>query len=225
MKFLALVKKEFRECLPWMCLAFIACAGFALLALRVELLSNERTQQVWTEGQWVPWCASPLSNVGLVLTLTSLGLGLAMGVRQFSVPAFDKTWTFTLHRPVGIAAIVHAKFVSALLGLILSVGVPWTALYMYAAVPGRFGDPVLPGVFWKGWFLIAVGLVPYLGTAVTSLRRARWYGTRIFGLIFAFWIVSLVLSYTPFRMAIVVLAVGLIVLGIQVYALVRSKEF
>jgi hypothetical protein len=226
MKFLTLVKKEFRESLPWMCLAFIVVAGLGALVLHDELYSDEaRRKGGLAMSQYSPWCPSPIDGLGPLVLLTALGLGLVMGVRQFYVPAFDRTWAFTLHRPVNQSTIVHAKLTVATLGLALFVGLPWTMLYLYAAVPGRFMDPVLPGILGEGWLLIALGFILYLGTAVSSLQRARWYATRGFGLAFALTLVVVSSSAAPFPAPFVFIGIGLAILGVQVYALMRSREF
>jgi len=226
MKFLALVKKEFRECLPWMCLAFIIFTGFGALLLRGKVLYEEgRRKEIWREEQVVPWCTSPISDIGPLLLLTALGLGLVMAIRQFYVPAFDKTWAFTLHRPIRLITAVHAKLFVAILGLTLSVGLPWTGMFLYAAIPGRFMDPVLPKVFWEGWLMVGLGFILYLGTAVSSLCQARWYTTKVCGLAFAAGIIFLAMAESPFPAPLVLTAIGLVVLGIQVYALMQSKEF
>jgi hypothetical protein len=228
MKFLALVKKEFRECLPWICLALIAYTGIGCFILRQWVLNadyhRKRVFQQVELTSWQSWHMSPVSDFGPLLLITALGLGLAMGIRQFYVPGFDKTWAFTLHRPIRPSTAVHAKLFVALLGLALSVGLPWTAMYLYAAAPGRFLVPVLPRIFWEGWFMIGMGFLLYLGTAVSGLCRARWYTTKVFGLAFASAIVFMAMTNTPYPAPLVLESLGLVVLGVQVYALMQSRE-
>ena len=226
MKFLALVKKEFRECLPWICLALIACTGIGSFILRLLVHYEEYYRKTaYKQVELAAWRISPVSDLGPLLLITALGLGLVMGIRQFYVPGFDKTWAFTLHRPIRPSAAVHAKLFVAISGLALSVGLPWTGMYLYAAAPGRFLVPVLAGTFWEGWLMIGLGFVLYLGTAVSSLCQARWYTTRVSGLAFASAIVFMAMTNTPYPAPVVFWGLGLVVLGVQVYALMQSKEF
>jgi hypothetical protein len=228
MKFLALVKKEFRECLPWICLAFILFTGLGGFHLRFKVLYDEMNRKaIWAEREVQTWCwsMSPVSDIGPLLLITALGLGLAMGIRQFYVPGFDKTWAFTLHRPIKSTTTVHAKLFVAMLGLVLSVGLPWTGMYLYADAPGRFMLPVLPRILWEGWLMIGLGFVLYLGTAESSLCRARWYTTKVFGLAFAAGLVFLAMTEAPYPDPLIYLGIGLVVLGVQVYSMMQSKEF
>jgi hypothetical protein len=224
MRFLTLVKKELRESLPWMCLASVLFIGFGALLVHADEARRAGTS---VDNSVVSWCVTPVSGLGPLLLLTSLGLGLVMGIRQFYVPAFDKTWAFTLHRPVKSSTIVHAKLTAAILGLTLFVGLPWTGMYLYAAAPGRFRfmDPIMPRVLWEGWLLVVSGFVLYLGAAVSSLHRAHWYATKVFSLVFALALILVAVISAPFPAPFVFLGIGLGILGVQVYALMRSQEF
>ena len=112
MKFLALVKKEVRECIPWVILAGIVyVAAGSLLLSRMDYPNLGEQAFLW---------------LGTLLVITSSGLGLILGLRQFLVAEFDKTWTLTLNRPIPRHMIVTAKLVAASLGLVVSVGLPWT---------------------------------------------------------------------------------------------------
>ncbi len=223
MKFLALFKKELRECLPWMCAAFVTFIGLTVLILRDALHAQE--SRLGAEDQYSPWCVSSINGLGPLVLLTALGLGLAMGIRQFRVPASERTWAFTLHRPVRPSTVVHAKLTAAILGLALFVGLPWTMVYLYTTVPGRFPAPILPRVLGEGWLMVALGFVLYLGTAGLILNRGRWYGVKAFSLIFALILVILSSDATPFPSPFLFIGIGLAVLGTQVYALMRSREF
>ncbi|GAI48504.1 unnamed protein product, partial [marine sediment metagenome] len=70
----------------------------------------------------------------------------------------------------------------------------WVALYWYANRPEVFPIPQTVRVFIEGWIFIMLGLVTYLGTALSSLSTAKWYTTKIFGLAFATVIIVTTLS-------------------------------
>lgn len=225
MKFLALVKKEFRECLPWVCLAGIvfAALGTALLygRLRVEQLSRQVPSERYP-GVLISY--SPLQNMGPLLLIVALALGIVLGIRQFLAPGLDKTWSFTLHRPTPAWTIAMAKLLAAGLGLAVSVGLPWVLLYLYAARPGRFQRPVLPAVFLEGCLMILLGMVAHLGAAVSAMRPVRWYTTRVFGVAFGAGVCLLCLMGTPLAHAWVLAAAGAFVLAVQVVHAVGSRE-
>jgi len=114
MRFFALVKKELRECLPWTVLAavgYLVIGGFAMyMAFDVSFWGYQR----FTPGSTIGWYnltkGSSLSLCGIWLLVISIGLGLALGIRQFWMPHFTKTWGLTLHRSVSRQTILGAKF-------------------------------------------------------------------------------------------------------------------
>jgi len=225
MKFFALLKKEFRECLPWIILAgivFVVVGVFLLdFQVRVDQWSRQRPSET-VPGVLVSY--SPLQNMGPLLLTVALSLGIVMGMRHFLPPGFDKTWAFTLHRPVHPWIIATAKFLAAGLGLAVSMGLPWILIYLYAASPGRFLKPVLPAVFWEGCLMIALGFVAYLGAAVSAVRPVRWYTTRIFGAAFGVGVCILCVAGTPLIHAWVLAIVGSCALAAQVLKAVCLGE-
>jgi len=225
MKFLAVVKKEFRECLPWICLAGIVFAALGTALVYGQLHVDRLYREVPSErhlGVLISY--SFLQNMGPLLLIVALCLGIVLGIRQFLAPGLDKTWPFTLHRPTPAWTIVMAKFLAAGLGLAMSVGLPWVLLYLYAARPGRFQMPVLPAVFLEGCLMILLGMVAYLGAAVSAIRPVRWYTTRIFGAAFGAGTCLLCLMGTPLAHAWVLAVAGACVLAVQVVHAVGSRE-
>ena len=190
MRFLALVKKEFRECLPWMLLAAIAflTIGGINLGEAIRYGHYDRVRQ-FAQGssigmhEFKVW--SPMRDTGPWLIFISAGLGLAVGIRQFWVPDYTRTWGFTVHRSTNRLTVLGAKFAGAVVVAALSLGVTWTLLFWYACQPDAFVLPPTPRVYAEGWVFIACGLVVYLGTALSGLSRVRWYTTKVFGLAFA----------------------------------------
>jgi hypothetical protein len=133
---------------------------------------------------------------------------------QFWLPGFTKTWPFLLHRSTGRATILAAKLTAAAAGFILSLGTAWIILYAYASWPGVFPIPAPARIFANGWIYMASGLVIYLGAVLTGLSRARWYTTRIFGLIFAgAAILRCSVDCTFFWACIIIVITGIILLA------------
>jgi len=230
MRFLTLMWKEFRESLPWVLLATIAFLAIGSFVLRMEVQdqSPEWRYSNMSPGQTVdPYMlfnSATLSFISIWLFLISIALGLALGVRQFWMARFTKTWGFELHRSVSRLAILSAKLCAALLGFCISIGLLWTIFYYYACRPGLFMIPPSARIFMEGWSFVAVGFVIYLGTALVGLSKARWYTTKIFGLAFAF-LVYLTTFHWKLSWVFMTLIIGAIILLSQIIYTFCNREF
>lgn len=233
MKFLMLLRKELRESLPWILLAAIALLVIGGIALRLEV---RLVRSAWSYSNLSPgatantywFCQfSSLSIAGSWLFVISIALGLTLGVQHFWIPHFTRTWPFLLHRSTGKMTILAAKLTAAAIGCIVPLGAVWLALYWYACRSDAFGIPVPARAFIDGLILIALGLVVYLGTALASLSRAKWYTTKIFGLAFA----ALVLFITTVQFqcgllwAFVIMVVSIMILLSQVVDTFLKREY
>lgn len=230
MKFLMLLRKELRESLPWLLLAAIGVFVVGVFLLRAEA-HFDRAQ--WNYSRLKPGSAvesyylmtySVLTSPSILLLCVSLGLGLVLAAVQFWVPGFTKTWPFLLHRSADRTTIVGAKLTAAVAGFALSLGVAWIILYAYGSRPGVFTIPVAARIFYNGWVYILLGLLAYLGTALTGLSRARWYTTKIFGLVFVALTVPLAASCTLFW-SCVITTVGIVILLAQVFNTFLKREY
>ena len=191
MKFLALLRKEFRESVPWVLLAALDPTGHVgLLTLRAEARSNDPEYWSYRPGltPGVPVNAyrflrpCRLRLPAMWLAFIAPGLALVLGIRHFWVPLYTRTWSFLLHRSVSRLTILSAKLAAMILAFVVSLGIPWSLLYGYACRPALFPIPEPVKMLVDGWLYIALGLLVYLGTALSALSTARWYTTRIFGL-------------------------------------------
>lgn len=231
MRFSTLLRKELRECLPWMLLAalvFLAFGGFFLRALAYEhrdyrYYPNFSAGTLVGSGQLTQH--TPLLLTGSCLFCSSLGLGLILGVRHFWIPHFTRTWPFLLHRSVSRKTILAAKLTAALIACVISLGTVWVALYWYANRPEVFAIPPTFRVFIGGWIFIMLGLVAYLGTALSGLSTANWYTTKIFGLAFATVIIVTTLSQWTLVGIFTVIAVSIAILLSQIFDTFLRREF
>jgi len=138
---------------------------------------------------------------------------------------FTRTWSFLLHRSVTRLTILWAKLVATALAFVLSIGVVWTGLYWYACRPDLFPIPEPVQTLINGWIYIVMGLVVYLGTALSALSTARWYTSRIFGLAFATLVALVILNqWHPVRIG-VTMALAVAILLTQIMAAFLSREF
>ncbi|HPC94952.1 MAG TPA: hypothetical protein PLU87_08425 [Sedimentisphaerales bacterium] len=233
MRFLALLRKELRESLPWLLLAGLLLLGVGLLALRAQVRFTN--QGYWSyhpgmgPGEDIAAYRlvrnSRLAEPALWLAFIAPGLGLVLGVSHFWVPLFARTWSFLLHRSTSRMSILGAKLGAAILGFLISLGLVWTGLYWYACRPGVFPIPEPIQILVAGWIYIAMGLVVYLGTALSALSTARWYTTRIFGLAFATLAVFVMLVQWHLGWVFVLAVPAIAILLVQTVAAFLSREF
>jgi len=230
MRFSALLRKELRECLPWMLLAAIAFLSLGGFFLRTETYyEDSRHYSPLSPGTAVDHYRLtyyPILNVtGPWLFCFSIGLGLVLGVRQFWIPHFTRTWPFLLHRSVSRKTILAAKLIAASIAFVISLGTVWVALYWYANRPDVFPIPQTPRVFIEGWIFIMLGFVTYLGTALSSLIPAKWYTTKIFGLAFATVIIVTTLSQWTLVGIFTVIAISVAILLSLIFDSFLRREF
>ncbi|MHC4110164.1 MAG: hypothetical protein ACYSUY_03765 [Planctomycetota bacterium] len=231
MRFVALLRKELWESLPWILLAaiiFLAIGGFLL---REQALHGRPS---WYYSSLSPGTAvepyqlthySHLNMTGSWLLITSIGLGLVLAVRHFWIPHFTRTWPFLLHRSVSRQMILAAKLTAATVAFVVSLGSVWVGLYWYACRPELFKVPPPGSIFFEGWLFIVLGLVAYLGAALVDLSLARWYTTKIFGLAFATIIFFMAIFQWRLSWAFAMVIIGIVVLLSQIIDTFLNREF
>ena len=231
MRFSALLRKELRESLPWMILAvimFLAIGGFIL---RAQVYYG---QPNWYYSSLSPGTVidtyqlthpSPMQITGTWLLITSIGLGLALGVRHFWIPHFTRTWPFLLHRSVSRQTILGAKLAAATVVFVVSLGAVWIGLYWYTCRSELFMVPPPVRIFIEGWLFIMLGLVAYLGAALVNLSTARWYTTKIFGLAFATFVICMIFSQWRLSWAFAIVIIGIVILLSQIIDTFLNREF
>ena len=233
MRFAALFGKEFRECLPWMLLAAIVLLAFGGLFLRMQAYDMNPNRE-WSRGYSTPGTSmeayrlafnSPLAMLGPWLFCCSIGLGLILGARQFWIPNFTRTWPFLLHRSVRRSTVLAAKLTAASAALVLSIGAVWVGLFWYACRPEVFGVPQPVRIFIEGWIFVILGLVAYLGTALSGLSEARWYTTKILGIAFAAIVIFITTMQWSLVSALAVIAFSTALLLSQLFDTFATREF
>jgi len=231
MRFMALLRKELRESLPWILLsaiAFLVIGGLLLreaaLYHRYDFYISNLSRRSAISTYWLT-NHSPISPAGSALFVISIGLGLFLGIRQFLVPHFTGTWPFLIHRSTGRKSILAAKFTAAALGFIISLGVIWSAFFWYASQPGIFTVPPAIKFFFEGWLLVSLGFLVYMGTALVGLNRKRWYTTRIFPLAFVTIAICMVILQWNLAWAFIVLIISALILLMQINDTFLSREF
>ena len=231
MKYLALFRKELREATPWLVLAALAMLLIGGL-LAQNMRGREPRFRRYRHGQPDSTLRlhtlsrkSVLADCGPVVLLAATGLGLLLAARQFILPSLLKTWAFTVHRSVSRTGVLLVKVAATAVSLSLGVGLLWTGLFLHASRPGALQYLPRPQVLAEGWLMVALGMVVYLGAALSAISTARWYTTRIFPLAFAVGIVTLALVQWGLAWSIAVTLLALVVLGPQLLHAFLHREF
>jgi hypothetical protein len=227
MRFVALIKKELRECLPWIVLAALAILLIGGLFLQ-ELAFREANE--WANKNFVSKLGinssyPPLESPAVILFLTSIGLGLVLGLQQYWLPGFRGIWPFLLHRSISRNILLAAKITSGAIAFVISCGFIWTLLYLYSCRPGMFWTPPAFRFYSEGWPLILIGFTAYLAMALSGLSSARWYTTKILALAFAALILIAVLGQWNLIWILATLIAGILIILVQLYDTFLKKEF
>jgi hypothetical protein len=236
MRFIALLRKELREAVPWMVLAGIVFLFFGSIIMQTYAERHYRPYESWNvspdsdDSIAISYYhfisrSRPLRDIGPLLFLTSLGLGLVLGGRQFWMPNFIKMWPFTIHRSINRCGILWSKFAAAVITFVVSLGSIWTLFFLYASKSGMFYYPPRGRIYVEGWVLILTGLVMYFGTALAGLDRARWYTTKMAGIGFAVFIMTLVMANTTLTGCFAIITIGLLMLVLQIVNTFSDKQF
>jgi len=236
MRFIALLRKELREAVPWMILAGIVFLFFGSVIIQDNAERHYRPYELWNTGTNSDDSIGISSHnfisrsryfreIGPLLFFISIGLGLVLGGRQFWMPGFLKMWPFTIHRSIKRCSILWSKFTATLIAFTISLGGIWTLLFLYTSRPGIFSYLPRGRIYVEGWLLILTGLVIYCGTALAGLAETRWYTTRMAGIGFTMFILTLAMSHTTLTGCFATILIGLLTLVIQIISTFSDKQF
>jgi hypothetical protein len=229
MKFLTLLKKELRECLPWTVLAAAFLLIIGSIWLRDQMLQDIENQyrvfERYSMVQNYELVKRPLGDIGLLTFVSAVGLGLALGVRQFWIDDFMGTWGFILHRSSHRTTILSAKIFAGLISLIAAIGLAWCYLFWRANLLAYLLAPLSRGFFIKGWLIIGTGIMFYLGAGLAGLSKAKWYTTKVMGLGFALWMFITLTAQWQLAWGFGTLAIGAAVLLCLMWEKFLNRQF
>ena len=120
--------------------------------------------------------------------------------------------------------ILAAKLTTVLIAFIIAIVPIWVGIYWYITRPGLFTVPPPLRVFIEGWIFIILGFVTYLGTALSGLSTAKWYTTKIFGILFVFVIFRTLHMWTLGGL-LAALIVSTVILLSQIFQTFVRREF
>ncbi len=231
MKYAALLIKELRECLPWVLLASLFLFLFGFLILYSNSYYRQDPMISWYEepgreiNEYQLVQLSLLSDIGPLLLCTCLGLGIALGVRQFWFSWFSRTWAFLLHRNLSRSSVLWIKITAAVLCFALPILGIWTLLFLYVFFVVDYSPPPMFRIWLEGIFFIVLGGIPYLATGLCSALDTKWYTTRLFPLGFATG--AVLLCFGPQHLWINFLFAGILILilAVPLFWEFKHREF
>ena len=166
--------KEFRENLKWAVLALI---GLGL----AEFYGLTQTSSSY-DDQGATLCKSGFL---MVTTFGCAAVGLVLGLIQILPELRRDQWASLLHRPVSRAVIFNGKALAGILLYLFATVPPFLFCVWYAAAPGHFALPFVPGTILPGVASLCAGTAYYFAALFIGVRRGAWFGMRAFGFLAA----------------------------------------
>jgi hypothetical protein len=168
----ALIIKELRECAP-----VAALAG----AYTVWILTGGSAFPGVSGSTWsVPFVSD---DIYLPLILIGGGLAVALGFKQTVLEDVLGTYRYLLHRPVGWHRVFLVKLLVGLVLVQVIGGAMILSYALWAATPGTHASPFFWSMTMDAWRLWCLFPLAYVGAAMSGLRPARWYASRLIPLV------------------------------------------
>lgn len=229
MKFLALLRKEMRESLPYILIVTALLMGGGLFCIKIYQSSRPSFYHPLPSGELVGIYRLThhfhMNGTGILIMVCSLVLGVGLGILHFWLPQLTRTWPFLLHRSASKTGILSAKLCAALIGIPVTLGLVWSVLFGHACRIELFAPVIHYRILYEGWIIIGLGFIAYLATACAGLDAHRWYTTKLLSMLLAFFVVIVTFSQWQVVSAVAVITVGLVILLLQVFVFFQAKQF
>jgi hypothetical protein len=114
--------------------------------------------------------------------VVSVLLAVALGLRQSVAESVRGTWLLLLHRPAEHGRLIGVKLLVGAVVYLVCAALPILLYALWAATPGTHASPFEWSMTlwsWQAWVSIAT---LYFGAFLAGMRRARWFGSRLFPL-------------------------------------------
>ena len=157
------------------------------------------------------------------ITLTQAALlcavfGAFLGWVQIQHERHRDLWAFLIHRPVDKTTIYFSKVTGGLSLYLVAAGLPLAGYILWAATPGHVAAPFQPEMIWPFFTAFLGGVAFYFAGMLTSLRQARWFFGRGFGLGMALLVCLTGMQATwPFWQILAIMLLGILILAIAAW--------
>lgn len=186
----AIFWKEWRENWKWAALAMLALGAAEFYGL----LGESQTTSYMGENGLLR------SAFLLATTFGHATVGFLLGLTQFRPEQNRDRWAVLLHRPAPRSALFLGKVLAGLALYLLAAAPALAASVLYAATPGHFAYPFLPGMVRPAAADLVAGFAFY-GAAIFLVLERRW-AARILGILAAALTIGVSLSEGSFRVAL-----------------------
>lgn len=230
MKFITLLKKELRQCLPWTIFASTVTiiAGLIILYLSSQMWFYNTHWYSLSRYRYLDWSLFLQKNYLLELSnfvmAVCIILAFVLAIIQFWIPGITGTWSFTIHHPVKKTSILWSKCIIAVSCILISQGTIWVILFLYSK-SGIFPLPPRTRVLAEGFAIIITCIYVYWAAALAGINPAKWYTTKIFPLLQAVLFIVILAAFTSFLYWSVAYIVLSMVMLIQLRSTFLTREF
>ncbi|MFC1587277.1 ABC transporter permease [Planctomycetota bacterium] len=206
----AILWKEFRENLKWAALAFfIMSAGILVVFVDFALQLREP----------YPVPMPPILDddcYGFIIAVSCIA-GFLIGLLQVIFEIRPGYWAFLVHRPLSRSAIFIGKVMAGLTLYFLACGIPLVLAGWWLSVPGHISMPFHWSMMQPAAAFVLMGAVFYFAGMLTGLRKARWFVSRICGLVPAVLCAFVVFIVPHFWHALVTIAISCLLIGVAAW--------
>jgi hypothetical protein len=213
----SLAIKELRESLGIVAVALLA------VAYMLAVLTGTRGFPVfYGVSSGLPFVSDSFTTL-YVLVIGALAI--ALGLKQSAGEGRRDTYYFLLHRPatrqniVGTKLAVGAAFVLFVGGLLVLLFARW------AATPGNVAAPFYWSMTARAWQLWLCMPLLYLGSFLSGIRPARWFGTRLVPLL-AGGFATFIVAWVPWWwLTVVALAFAASMLVVSILYCAEQRDY
>lgn len=170
----ALALKELREIRGIVAIAVASYAAFLISLMGGKVFGFVPGMPQGTRE--VPFVGSSFMTFFTGVTVI---VAMVLGFRQSVWESSQETFLFLLHRPISRRAVIFAKLT---VGMCIILGCAGLTILLYgwwAAIPGHHPGPFEWSMTGAACQMTILAPLVYLGSFLSGLRPARWFGTRI----------------------------------------------
>jgi hypothetical protein len=214
----ALVIKELRECLP------LAALAAAIAAWVLHLYTGGRP---WPFGLTTVFDPQPFltGDPWAFVPVVAGSLAVVLGLKQTWWDDYRGNYYFLLHRPVARSRVFLTK-IAVGIAIAQAIGAAMILIFgAWAATPGTHASPFFWAMTLPAWQMWLGLPVAYLGGALTGLRPARWYGSKLAPLAACIGLAALVVAMPKMWMTVLGLAIVLAILLPIVLYVAATRDY
>jgi hypothetical protein len=219
----SLAQKELRETGLIALGALVVYAYVVGTAIGFTLMPYVYALYLHPDEQAIPFLGG---GFGQTFALASVGLAIALGLRQSVGESMRDTFGFLLHRPARREWLIGVKLLTGFGVYLVCAALPILLYAWWAATPGTHASPFHWSMTLPDWETYVLLTSVYFGAFLSGIRPGKWIGTRLFPLAAAgalAWCIGRLPSWWVLGLgAVVVLDV---VLTVNILFVARNRDY